>query len=659
MSRLAILVTLTILVIGRAPAQEPFAYSERAEKSFSEALASFEAGEYRRAAEGFDGVTREPRSNHRTTAAHVMKAKALLHLRDYPEAVRVLRSFLARFPGSSYVADAHYTLALTQLSIHRYDDAAVSLLSAMNAAEGERGNAHVASLAVKALDATLGEYVSRKTVERLITESPSARERSFLWLTIAEDDIRQGSVRSAARALDSASSLGTDPLFSGRIQSLRQQLTAERTVKLGALIPLMRNGDASMLKEIGEEIHNGILMAMEEMDPNGRIKIRLEVKDTERDPLLAIRGTQELTSDDDVVAIIGPVFSSTASAAVGLANARGIPMITPTANANGIAAVGPFVFQANPDYQTRGKAMAQFAMLKKGLKTFAVMAPIDTYAKFLAEGFIAEVQRLGGKIVATEWYQKGTADLKIQLSNIRRVGMLEAADPFLTFGGKISQLDIARLVQLGVPLRVIDSLIEKSSIVSASVLLGPDARVKIDSLGISALYTDPKTDSLEYPVTGLDGFYIPISAPEEIGVVSSQLVYYNFKTQLLGSGEWNNFAELDANKRYCSGVIFESDNNPVPDNPAYTSLVDRYIDRFRKRPGKNVLYGYDTARLIISLIQNGASSRELLSRTLAETQDYPGLHSKIGFSAGRVNTWVMILQYTPDRIERIDEMNVE
>jgi hypothetical protein len=97
-------------------------------------------------------------------------------------------------------------------------------------------------------------------------------------------------------------------------------------------------------------------------------------------------------------------------------------------------------------------------------------------------------------------------------------------------------------------METVDSLLEKSAEVDAEKLLGPRAKYILDSLGISTPVDESSLDSLESAVTGIDGMYVPIGMPEEIGVVASQIVYFNIKTGILGSGEWNSFPELDANK---------------------------------------------------------------------------------------------------------------
>jgi hypothetical protein len=236
--------------------------------------------------------------------------------------------------------------------------------------------------------------------------------------------------------------------------------------------------------------------------------------------------------------------------------------------------------------------------------------------------------------------------------------MVHGAEPLLAFGGTLKRSDVMKFMNLGIPLRRLDSLMSAGTTIEAKMLLGPEARVILDSLQIPVEYDLTRIDSLEYPVTSIDGIYVPISSPAEIGVVSSQIVYFHFQTQLLGSGEWGNIAELDANKRYCDGVIFESDTFIDEESESYAGFVSGFTREFGKPPGRNVLYGVDAARLLVESIRGGAGTRAALALSLAETREFRGLRSQIGFSYRRVNSWLTILQFAEDRLQRLEEISV-
>jgi ABC-type branched-subunit amino acid transport system substrate-binding protein len=657
--RFSALLLLIALSAFPALAQMRLEYSDMAEQQFRAAVALYDAGAYREAAIGFDRVIREFPGGHRISAAYIMKGKALYHAGENLESSKTMKAFLSRFPASSYTADAELFLGSVYDRIGRHDDALEMLLHSLRHLPAPAPEALTRAIGA-ALDSTAASC-SLVTMRGFLRDQRSMEERTFLWITIAEKEAATQNLIGAGFALDSLAALAPSPGERLRSADLRSRLAARNNVKLGALLPLMRKGDPSAGKDIANEVLDGILYAVEThaKAKESRVSVGLETRDTEREPRLATKGAEDLAGDRDVIGILGPVFSPTVTSAAAVANARGVPLVTPTANANGIAAIGPYVFQANPDYDARGRAMARYAVTVRGFRTLAVLAPIDAYGKFLAEGFMREAQRLGAAVLANEWYQKGTSDLKQQLAKIRREGMVAGADAKLAFGGRMRPGTLMKFVDLGVPLRRVDSLMAKGATVSARWLLGPHARMLLDSLAIPLTFDESQVDSLEYPVDAIDALYAPIAGPEEIGVVSSQVVYFNFKTQILGSGEWNNFAELNSSRRYTDGVVFESDSYIDTTGGGYASFVSGFGARFKKKPTKNALFGYDVASMVLSLIEAGATTREALQKALSALVDYRGIHSRVSLTTARVNTRMTVLQYVKDEIRKVDDINAD
>jgi ABC-type branched-subunit amino acid transport system substrate-binding protein len=641
-------------------AQQPVEYSDDAETLFARGVKEFSAGADQAAAVTFGRVIAYHPRSQRVTAAYVMRGKALFRSGENLECAKVLKTFLGLYPASTYVPDADLMLGQVYERIGRHEEALQALLESRRLLTAESPR-HLVHEIGAAIDSVVDRDFSPSALARFVRESQQPDERALLWLKIAEREIALQNVTAAAIALDSLTQRYGGSGLQPRMAALRSRIAMRSSIKLGVLLPLMRSSEPSAMKEIGNEVYDGILFAFEHYvaDPSARVKVVLETRDTEREVSLAIRGMEDLASDKDVVGVIGPVFSATTLAAARVAATRGIPMITPTANANGIAAAGPTVFQANPDYETRGRVMARYAVADRKLSTLAVLAPRDSYGRFLAEAFIKEATRLGARVVATEWYERGTSDLKSQLRALREAGLKAAADPSIPFGGKLSRQDMMKLVDLGVPVKRIDSLLARGSIVSSRWLLGPGGPRAVDSLGIAATLAEILTDSLEIPVQTIEGLYIPISGPEEIGVVTSQVVYFNFRTEILGSGEWNNFGELNANRRYCTKVIFESDTAIDSADTRYEDFTREFAARFKKRPSRNTLYGYDTAELVLHVIRNGATTREAVARALAAVGWYRGIHAAVGFSPGRVNTHLSILQFNGEVIRKIADISAD
>jgi len=652
------LLVLAAMLGGALHAQDAgFQYDREAEVGFRSALELFEAGEFRQAAERFQAVIAEHPTSHRTTASYLMQARCYLRLNDNLRAARTLRTLLDLYPQTSYRPDAHLDLGTVLERIGREEDALVEYRAAWEGLEPGSPPKLVA-LTIAALDSLTARSIAPSRLREIARRASEEPEQVYFWLRAAEIEINRQNYVGAVEAFDTLTLIRRDTAFAERVESLYRRITARSSLTLGVLVPLLAESEPSAVQELGTEIAEGIAFAVEQYhaDPRTRLTVGLEVRDTRRDPPTAQAEVSALAAQGDVIAIVGPVFSTAASAAAVEAQVQGIPLISPTANATGIAARGDMVFQANPDYETRGRAMARYAVLTKGFRRLALLAPSDTFGRQLAEAFLREARLLDASIVATEWYLRGMSDLKPQLGAIRRTAMMLTADPLLAFGGNLQREDLMKLASLGVPLRRLDSLMAAGATIPGSALLGPNARAMVDSLQLSVAYDLSKIDSLGYPVTGIDAIYIPISSPSEIGVVSSQVIYFNFQSQLLGSGEWNSIAELDANKRYCEGVTFETDSFIDSASASYRDFSTAYTMRYKKPPSRNTLYGYDAASIVLRCIRRGANTRRDLAQALADVDDFRGLRSRIGFSTGRVNMWLTIVQYADDRIQRVAEV---
>lgn len=651
-------VLLAVLVSAAGALAQPVRRSAEAERRFLDAVELFRRAEYRAAAAAFGTLAESAPPHHRSTAAAVMRAKALLQMGENLEASRALREFLAAHPSSTYVPDAEYMLGVTYGRIRRYDEAVRSFLSAWRRVPPGDPAPLGANIAA-ALDLVIDRHRTLEDVRALLGRSTDARERAYLLLKCAELELVGGNALAASRLADSLDRSSPGHPYGARLAAIRSTSGRRASVKLGVLLPLMRSAEPSAVKQVGNDVHEGILQAHHEYAVEGSppVQVALVTVDTDRDPRGAAAGVGTLADDPAVVGIIGPVFSPSTLAAAQAAAARGIPLVSPTANANGIAATGPAVFQANPDHENRGRAMALYAVRHRGFRTLAVLAPGEGHGRAMGEAFLSEALALGARVAATEWYPVGSTNLSPHLVAIRQAALRSATEPMLSFGGRLHQGDLAKLVQLGVPRRRLDSLVERSATVRATQLLGPRARVLIDSLGIRTLSAPAAPDTIERPATGIDAVYIPISSPAEIGVVTSQFVYYNIAAQVLGSGEWNDLGELAANRRYCEGVLFETDSAPDTADAAYRRFRESFAARTGAAPGPFTLYGYDTARLVLGLIGSGAATRDGLARALTRPSAFRGVHARIDLSRRRVNPWITIMEYRGDAVTRVAEID--
>ncbi len=656
--RLRVLLLCLSLLTSVAFAQVQF--STQAEEDFNSGMSYYKKAEYASAAAAFGKVVLVNPPNQRTTAAMVMKAKAELYGGNAAEASRTLASFLATYPQSSYVPDAEFTLGLVNLKLNDYEQATSALLRAFRL--GTKGNvaATLQEEILASLDETINSYIDQVTLRRFMTQAANENEEQYLLLKLAEKQVARGDYTTATMTLQEFRQKFPRPLFAERLTDLEVQIRKPKELKLGVLLPLMKHFEqGGREKEIGVSLLEGIEFAVREFNAVSQQHVTLEVRDSDREISVGVSEARKLASDPSILCIIGPAFSSMALAVAPVANEFHIPLITPTANANGIAATGPYVFQANPDLETRARAMAQYAVKDLNLKKLGILSSNELSSKSLAQTFEREARRQGAEVIAVEYYDKGVSDLVLQLTSLRKKANAAVNDPHIVFSERLPRKEIAKLQQLGIAQRMLDTLVAKRSIVNANDLLGENARSLLDAVGFPYSSGNPRADSVGIPLNVIQGLYCPIASAAEIGVISSQLAYHNIQTKILGSGEWNNLSELNANRMYCKNVVFESDSYMDIKEPAYQSFANHFTQQYNKVPNRNTIYGYGVTKTILAVIRQEATTREKLRDALNDVRGYETVHSRISLAPLRVNSWLHIFEYSQETIRHIRQINVE
>ncbi|MBI3815032.1 MAG: ABC transporter substrate-binding protein, partial [Nitrospinae bacterium] len=77
--------------------------------------------------------------------------------------------------------------------------------------------------------------------------------------------------------------------------------------------------------------------------------------------------------------------------------------------------------------------------------------------------------------------------------------------------------------------------------------------------------------------------------------------------------------------KYAEGIIFADGFFPASEKPAVKEFVERYKIFYNKEPDILAAQAYDAARIILSLIKNGAKNREEIKNGLLNLKDYNGV----------------------------------
>ncbi|PZT92214.1 MAG: penicillin-binding protein activator [Citromicrobium sp.] len=194
----------------------------------------------------------------------------------------------------------------------------------------------------------------------------------------------------------------------------------ERRHRVALLVPL--SGDTA---GAGQSIANATTMAI--LDTNAE-NLRITTYDTAKGPEAAAR---EAIADGNRL-ILGPLLGSNVASVRQHAAAAGVPIIS-FSNDTSIAGPGVFVMGHVPE-QSVGRSVGYAR--SKGADAFAVLVPESEYGKRAEASFRAALREHGGRVVATERYDRANTSVISAAGRLKSFGGYDAV--FIGDGGQSS-----------------------------------------------------------------------------------------------------------------------------------------------------------------------------------------------------------------------------
>ena len=173
----------------------------------------------------------------------------------------------------------------------------------------------------------------------------------------------------------------------------------------------------------GEASLNGARLAVDELNAAGGVlgrPLALVVEDNRSLPGESATAVKKLISRDNVVALIGECSSARTLEAAPIAQAAGIPLVTPASTSPRVTEAGDAVFRVCFVDSFQGEVIATFARRRLGLRRAALLVDAQApYSVGLADYFSRTFRALGGEIVASQRYSGAATDFRAQLTAIR------------------------------------------------------------------------------------------------------------------------------------------------------------------------------------------------------------------------------------------------
>lgn len=364
--------------------------------------------------------------------------------------------------------------------------------------------------------------------------------------------------------------------------------------KVGVLLPL--SGQFSLY---GNSTLQGIQCAVGLTPPcTSAMNIDLIVKDTGSSTVKTEAAIEELAGEK-VIAIIGPLLSSTVDAAARKAQELRIPMISLSQKEN-VSEAGDYIFKHSLTSLDQVETLANFAVEKKKLKNFGIIYPSNKYGYEFARLFREAVEAKGGKVV----YERGYlhSDLKGPEQPKKKENI----------SGYTTGLSGAAEEEKG-------ATEEKEEI-----------RFIVPS-SVQAIFIPDSYKAVKYVVRAMH------EGTPDVGNI-----------MLLGVNRWNNPGLVEDGMGSLEGAVFVDGFYKEGSDPTTRNFVQSFSHAYNVEPTILEAQAFDALKLIEAAIKGGGNTRDKLKSKLATLKNVDGATGKIRFGENREtrrNLFILTVQH--------------
>lgn len=383
-----------------------------------------------------------------------------------------------------------------------------------------------------------------------------------------------------------------------QMNDLFQKLSVVEPTKIGVLVPLSGN-----FSKFGQLSLNSALLALNAYEENRRGEgakppggPTIVIRDSGETVESSLKAFDELTAEDHVVAVIGPLLSRQAVAVAQKAQEYGVPLFS-LSQKQGLERVGSYVFPIALTPSQQIKTLIHFTMKERGFKRFAILAPDSPAGDEYVRLFWDQVEENGGAITGIEKYDPRATDFRGEIRKILGLHYMDAR--------KLEMEDTKRREDTYASRLKVRGVLRKRLLQN---------------------FSRPK------PVIDFDGIFIP-DGPQAIGQIAPSFAIYDVKQPpFLGINTWNTPDILRRAGQYLQNSYFVDSFYPTARAKSVVNFVNEFQRSFGTAPGTLEVQAYDATKIIIGAIESGSvNSRSDLISTIQARKNHTGISGKFQF----------------------------
>jgi branched-chain amino acid transport system substrate-binding protein len=156
----------------------------------------------------------------------------------------------------------------------------------------------------------------------------------------------------------------------------------------------------------------------------------------------------------------------------------------------------------------------------------------------------------------------------------------------------------------------------------------------------------------------VEGIYVPLADKIDIPVLLSFLSQIDLNIPIYGDQDWMSATGLETAAFLDSNLIFCSDYFLKFDDLDYQNFSKDFLFKTKIDVNRNILYGYDTMKYLLTIIRSSFSSGIALKQKMISGISSTGFHNNICFNSNRINRYLNIVRYSSGRFELINKFKM-
>ena len=548
--------------------------NQRTEKLFKEAVSTYNSGKYATTETILNKIIDlNYKSFNEKSLLLLLKSQVALNKSD--GAKQTAKIFFSKYPTSRFLNHAMESIGDLFVNNSNYESAYRMYVRSKNLSNSNTYKIKINSKLLKLIKINL----SIKFIDELLIMETDLYSINIHYLAIAFSQIMNGTPDSAALTLAKIDPTFLPDMFSDLFEFLLRESykPASPVMMIGLALPLSGSNSES-----GKAFLEGFMRG-DNLNLYGKKRISILARDTRSNDIETIKIVSEFEKIDQLNAIVSPVNETLSLSLISALKNSDIPIILTNKQNGDLSLINDKTFFLNSDYATEGIVAAQYVINHLGLDSIAIIAPANKNIEMQVDAFVREVDRLGRKIVATEWYSGEPKNLKRQFSFLRQVGFrLEE---------KENEFDDA----LGMEIDSLDALFDVS--VDDFFDLPEPKTKKMTS-----------SDSSKVVLSAIQAIYIPINF-HDLEFIGPQIPMYNLDAKIIGNSSWKQLDILTKENigPHLKGMSIVS-STIMPQIDSLT-IESKELDDYQN--------GFNTSRLLTS-INLSEISRTSLKKSLSE-----------------------------------------